>query len=182
MNEKMSAVDFSNEGKKLYQQGDYEEAADSFLSAYEAYHEAGDDMNAAEEKNNRSVCLLKAGMADEALLAVAGTPEVFESNGDRKRQAMALGNMGAALNKLGRRDEAIEVYNQSAEIFREIGEHDLRAPVLQALSDLQFAKGKPLESFMSLSAGLNEDQKPSLYKRFMKFCVELPLRFYFKSK
>jgi tetratricopeptide (TPR) repeat protein len=121
-------------------------------------------------------------MAEDALLAVEGTPAVFEANGDPKRQAMALGNMGAALNKLGRKDEALEAYQRAADIFKEIDEHELRAPVLQAISDLQFAKGKPIESFVSLSAGLNEDQKPNLYKRFMKFCVELPLRFYFKSK
>jgi tetratricopeptide (TPR) repeat protein len=182
MNRSEKAIDLSNEGKNLFKQGKYEEAADRFLEAYDAYDAEGDEINAAEERNNRSVCLLKAGIAEEALLAVEGTPEVFEAGGDQKRQAMALGNLGAALNKLGRKDEALDAYNRAADIFKEIGEHELRAPVLQAISDLQFSKGKPLESFMSLSAGLHEDQKPNLYKRFMKFCVELPLRFYFKSK
>jgi tetratricopeptide (TPR) repeat protein len=182
MNDNINPEEYSDEGKKLYQQGNHKEAADRFLTASEAYLASGDELNAAEENNNRSVCLLKAGLAEEALLAVEETPAIFEAHGDRRRQAMALGNLGAALNKLGRKDEALQVYQKAADIFKEIDEHDLRAPVLQAISDLQLFKGNPIESFVSLSAGLSEDQKPSLYKRFMKFCVELPLRFYFKSK
>jgi tetratricopeptide (TPR) repeat protein len=182
MNENQNPEDYSIEGKDLYQRGDYSQAAGSFQKAVESYQALGDELNAAEEKNNLSVCLLKTGEVKQALEAVEGTPAVFESAGDRRRQAMALGNLGAALNKMGRKDEALEAYQTAAGIFKEIEEHDLRAPLMQAISDLQFTSGKPIESFISLSAGLHEDQKPSLYKRFMKFCVELPLRFYFKSK
>jgi tetratricopeptide (TPR) repeat protein len=182
MNENLKPEDYSIEGKKLYQQGDYTEAAENFLRAAEGFLAAEDHLNAAEEKNNQSVCLLKAGEPEQALMAVEDTPAVFEAQGDSRRQAMALGNLGAALNKLGRKEEALAAYQKAADVFKEIGEHDLRAPVMQAISDLQFAKGKPIESFVSLSAGLNEDQKPNLYKRFMKFCVEIPLRMYFKSK
>lgn len=171
----------SAEGKSAYQQGDYRKAAELFQIAADGFSVAGDPLTAAEMANNRSVALLQGGEAAIALQAVEGTIQIFANAGDKRRQAMALGNQAAALNKLNRVDEAISDYQQAADIFKEIGEHDLRAPVLQALSVLQLRSGSQLQSLASMTAGLNEYEQPKPRQRFLKRLLNIPLKIFLKS-
>ncbi len=171
----------SVEGKSVYQKGDFLKAAEIFLAAAEGYQIAGDTVSSAEMANNRSVALLQGGQAEAALQAVQGTIEVFASTGDKRRQAMAFGNRAAALNKLNRVDEAISDYSQAADLFKQVGEHDLRAPVLQALSVLQLRSGRQLESLASMNAGLNEYEQPKPRQRLLKKLLDLPSKIFFKS-
>jgi tetratricopeptide (TPR) repeat protein len=171
----------ANEGKSAYQKGEFLEAAEIFLEASEGYQTAGNPLSSAEMANNRSVALLQGGQPESALLAVQGTIEIFASMGDKRRQAMAFGNRAAALNKLNRVDEAISDYSQAADLFKQVGEHDLRAPVLQALSVLQLRSGRRLESLASMNAGLNEYDQPKPRQRLLKKLLDIPSKIFFKS-
>jgi tetratricopeptide (TPR) repeat protein len=171
----------SAEAKSAYQQEDYQKAAELFQTAADGFFLAGDTLSAAEMANNRSVALLQGGEAASALQAVEGTIQTFADAGDKRRQAMALGNRAAALNKLNRVEEAISDYQQAADIFKEIGEHDLRAPVLQALSVLQLRSGSQLESLASMTAGLNEYEQPKPIQRLLKRLLDIPSKIFFKS-
>lgn len=174
-------VAICEEGKRVYQEGEYQKAAEIFLIAAEGYRQAGNASDAAEMDNNRSVALLQAGQAEAALQAVVGTVEIFAAAGDHRRQAMALGNRAAALSKLNRLPEAIADYQQAADLFKQIGEHELRAPVLQALSMLQLRSGRQVESLVTMNAGLNEFEKPKPRQRFLKKLLDLPLKIFFRS-
>ena len=171
----------SIEGKNAYQKGDYLQAGEIFLQAAEAYQIAGDAISSAEMANNRSVALLQAGQADASLEALQGTIEIFETSGDKRRQAMAYGNRAAALNKLNRVEEAISDYSMASDLFKQVGEHDLRAPVLQALSVLQLRTGHQLESLSSMTAGLNEYEQPKPRQRLLKRLLDIPSKIFFKS-
>lgn len=180
MNAPLHPVQISEQGKNAFSQAKYLEAVELFRAAEEEFSSIGDRLSAAENANNRSVALLKADDAPGALEAVEGTPQIFAMEGDTRRQAMALGNMGNILTRLGRVTEAVSAYEQSAELFKQLGEHEMRAPIMEALSDLQIKTGKPVEAFISLNSGLGEYKKPSIFQRFMKKVVELPLRLFFR--
>ncbi len=181
MSQPINPDQLSLEGKSAYQRGDFLKSAEAFQAAVDGYQLVGDTLNAAEMANNRSVALLQGGKTEAALQAVEGTVEIFANSGDKRRQAMALGNRAAALNKLNRVDEAISDYEQAADLFKQVGEHDLRAPVLQALSVLQLRKGRQLESLASMNAGLNEFEQPKPRQRLLKRLLDLPMKIFFKS-
>ena len=125
-------------GKSAFQRGDYLAAAKEFEAARQVYAEAGDAVMAAEMANNCSVAYLQADEPEKALQAAEGTADVFADAGDQVKQGMAVGNCAAALEELGQTDEAIEAYLLSAELLEDSGEDQLRANVMQALSQLQF--------------------------------------------
>jgi len=169
-------------GKDAYQKNKYSEAAEYFSAAAEGYRALQDVIKAAEMANNTSVAFLQGGDCQAALDAAQGTDAVFESAGDKRRQAMALGNIAAALESLDRTEEAIQHYEKADQLFREIGEQELRAPVLQALSTLQFKSGRSFEGLANLNAGFEEGSKTSLRRRILKAFTELPIKYLTKPK
>lgn len=177
MNETYIPADLDRLGKNAFQKGKYTEAAEYFEAARQGYQIAQDLLSAAEMANNSSVAYLKAGEYQAALDVVEGTEAVFESAGDVRRQAMAIGNYAAALESLGRVDEAIRMYEKADGLFKEIGEHDLRAPILQSLSTLQFKSGRSFEGLANLNAGFEEGGKTNLRRRLLKAVTGLPIRF-----
>jgi tetratricopeptide (TPR) repeat protein len=182
MNETYTPADLARLGKESYQKGKYQEASSFFKAAAEGFHSAQDPLSAAEMANNASVAYLKAGDYPAALESVQGTEEVFKAAGDTRRRAMAIGNCAAALESLNRIDEAIQMYEQADSLFKEIGEHDLRAPILQSLSTLQFKSGRSLEGLANLNAGFEEGGKSNLRRRILKAFTDLPIRFLTKTK
>jgi len=165
------------EGQAEYKQGKYLSAAMLFKAAADGFLARGDELQAAEMANNCSVAYLKAGEAKSALEAAAGTDQIFFSRGDYKRQAMALGNQAAALEQLKRLDEAISAYTRSAELFNNLGEYELRAYVLQSLSALKLRKGRYLEAYATMRAGVMGVNKPSLQQKLLKVLVDIPFKF-----
>lgn len=182
MNTTYTPTDLDRLGKDSYQKGKYQEAANFFIAASEGFQAEQNRLSAAEMANNASVAYLKAGDYPAALEAVQGTDEVFEAAGDTRRRAMAIGNHAAALESLNRIDEAIQMYEQADNLFKETGEHDLRAPILQALSTLQFKSGRSFEGLANLNAGFEEGGKSNLRRRFLKAITDLPIKFLTKTK
>jgi tetratricopeptide (TPR) repeat protein len=182
MNETYTPADLDRLGKSAYQKGKFSEAAGYFEAASGGYLAAGDPLFAAEMSNNASVALLKAGDYQAALDAVEGTDTVFESAGDVRKQAMAIGNYAAALESLHRIDEAVLMYEKADGLFKEIGEHELRAPILQSLSTLQFKSGRSFEGLANLNAGFEEGGKTSWRRRLLKTITDLPVKYLTKTK
>src|SRR3990172_8550309 len=102
----MRPEELKAQGLAHFQADRLPQAADSFRQAAQAYQERGDQLAAAEMRNNAGVAHLGHEQWTEALAAVEGTPEVFRAGGDRLRQAQALANQAAALEGLGRAPEA----------------------------------------------------------------------------
>jgi tetratricopeptide (TPR) repeat protein len=182
MNETYHPEELDNLGKSAFQKGKYSQAAEYFSAAAEGYRALKEDVKTAEMDNNRSVALLKGGDFLAALEAAQGTDAVFEAAGDIRRQAMALGNFAAALEGLNLIEEAIQNYEKADELFKVIGEHELRAPVLQSLSNLQFKSGRGFEGLANLNAGFEEGGKTNLRRRFLKFFTDLPIKYLTKTK
>jgi len=138
------------EGKRAFEEGNYEDAARLFSEAAEALAAAGKPLDAAEAKNNLSVALLMAERPEDALNAAKGTDVIFEEAGDFRRQAMALGNQAAALEALHRLDEALAAYERSAERFADAGESDLRATVMKSIAAIRLRRGEISDSSMAM--------------------------------
>ncbi len=159
----------SQTGKLAFEAGKYESAASTFESAVKSYAALGDQINAAEMKNNMSVALLQAGKAQEALDAALGTDEVFANIQDLKRQGIAVGNQAAALEALKRNEEALVAYERSAQLFADAGEGDMRALVLRSAAGIKLKKGKVAESAFKMIGSLEAKDKPSIFERILKF-------------
>ena len=135
-------------------------------------------MGAAEQKNNRSVALFKAGDAQGALQAVQGTDGVFQQGGDVRRQAMALGNLAAALEAGGKLKEALDYYQQSADLFKQVNEMELRTIALKNLSALQLRMGRQFEAMASMDAALYPQKKMTWVEKILKKLLKVPLRMF----
>ncbi len=127
--------------------------------------------------NNCSVAFLKGGEAPSALQVVMGTDSVFEKSGDKLRQAMAFGNLGAAWEGMKELDKAVGAYEQSARLLDELGEAELRAYVLQSISQIQLRKGKYLEAYATMGEGVMGIDKPNLKQKLLKTLMQLPFKF-----
>ena len=159
----------AEQGKQEYAKGNHTAAADLFGQAAQVYATAGDDLNAAEMKNNQSVALLQAGKAKEALEVLEGTEGVFQKNGDLKRQGMAVGNRAAALEGLKKVDEALAEYERAASLFEQAGEGDMHSIVRKAAANLNLKRGRINAAQMDVYDSLRLVEKPNLSQRIMKF-------------
>ena len=141
MAEILDPKSLADQASRVYQEGDFESAARLYGEAASAFKTAGNELDAAEMKNNQSVAFLQAGNAQASYEAAAGTPDVFAAAGDVRRQAIAFANEATALQTLGRRDQAIAQYRLSAEAFHRAGEDQLRFTVMQAIAGMQLKRG-----------------------------------------
>ena len=171
-----SLAELRKSGAEAYQTGKYSEAAEHFEAAAHGYAAQDDVLNAAEMRNNQSVALLQAGDPQKALESAADTETIFEAAGDVRRQAMAVGNIAAAQDALGRLEEAEEAYRHSAALFAEIGEDELRANVMQSLSQLQLRTGRQLEALATMQSGVEDIKRPSLRQRLLRRLLKTPFK------
>ena len=176
MHELANSQAISTQAKQAYEKGDFLEAARLFKQAAEILSAGGDEMGAAEEKNNYSVALLKAGDAQGSLQAVQGTDQVFQQGGDIRRQAIALGNLAAALEATGKSKEALDDYQQSADLLKQVNDMELRAFALKNLSALQLKMGRQFEAMASMDAALYPKKKMTLVEKILKKLLKVPLR------
>jgi tetratricopeptide (TPR) repeat protein len=163
----------AEEGKRLFERRQYEQAADLFRQAAEGFTLGRAGLLAAEMKNNLSVALLQAGKPQQALDAALGTDELFAGAQDVKRQAMAIGNQAAALEALHQWEDAISAYERSAELFAQAGEGDLQAMVMKSGAALKLKTGRISESAFKMMGALEAKQKPSLFERILRFFLRI---------
>ncbi len=168
-------ITLADEGKKEYEKGNFQAAADLFSQAAQAYASSADELNAAEMKNNESVALLQAGKAREALQAAEGTEEVFLKAGDLKRQGIAISNRAAALEGLKKWKEALAEYDRAASLFEQIGEGDMHSMVRKAAANINLKHRRITDSQMDVIDSLRLVEKPTLTQRFMKFLMRIGL-------
>jgi tetratricopeptide (TPR) repeat protein len=175
--ETLNPRQLAKEAQTEYQNNRYLSAARLYKAAAEGFLATGDELGAAEQKNNCSVAYLKSGNAQAAWEAVSGTEDIFSQHGDVKGQAMALGNQAAALEKLKRYDEAMQVYERSSELLRNAGESELRAYVLQSISTLQLRKRRYLEAYATMRVAIIGLKKPNFRQRILKTLIQIPYNF-----
>jgi len=158
----------SSQAMHLYQDEEFDQAASLFEQAAQAYQQAGNALKYAEEKNNQSVALLRAGNPGGAYLASRGTEEVFARANDPIRQAKALGNQAAALEAQKKLSEAISLYSQAADILKSNNEPDLASLLLKSVSSIRMRQGKMLESLMMMRQALSLKSHLTLREKLIK--------------
>lgn len=176
MTESQAPQSLSQQAAEAYQLGDFEQAASHFGAAAEAFLNAGNLLDAAEMKNNASVCLLRAGKKQEAYDIVTDTYQVFAEHADTRRKALALGNEASALEALGRREAAMELFKQSAQAFQEIGDDESFATVSTNLAKMQMTSGKFVDGVLTMWVGLSGLKNPSMSQRILKFLYSILAR------
>jgi tetratricopeptide (TPR) repeat protein len=169
-------VEIAEKAKKLYEAGQYSQAATAFEQAAHLYTASGDDLNAAEMFNNSSVAWLRAGNAQAAYDRAAQTDQVFHKANNQRLEGISLGNQAAALDALGKITDAIERYEQCAEILRQAGEIELLGYVLKSLSSLQVRQHKYFASMASMHEALSYQKTLTLKERILKTLLKLPTR------
>jgi tetratricopeptide (TPR) repeat protein len=164
------------QGKKAFENEQYENAARLFVQAVQIQKNAGDEAGAAESANNASVAFLKAGLPSEAMQSALGTDETFAHTGDVRRQGIAIGNIASAHEALGNLDVALECYRQSADLLKEAGDGEYLSFALQNLSTLQLRTGHQLEALATMQGSLENRKKLSLRDRILKKFLNAPFK------
>ncbi len=175
MTDQTNSLTLADDGKTEYGKGNYKAAAGLFSQAAQAYVSAGDELNAAEMKNNESVALLQAGDARAAPQAVEGTEEVFLKAGDLKRQGIAISNRAAALEGLKKWKDALAEYDRAAVIFEQAGEGDMHSLVRKSAANINLKRLRVTDSQMDVYDSLRLVEKPTLTQRLMKFLMRIGL-------
>lgn len=176
MAENTEPLALAETGKQEYGKGNFKAAAGLFSQAALAYTAMGDDLNAAEMKNNESVALLQAGNAQAAFQATDGTEAVFLKAGDLRRQGIAISNRAAALEGMKRWKEALADYDRAASIFEQAGEGDMHSLVRKAAANINLRRLRVSDSQLDVMDSLRLVEKPTLTQRFMKFLMRIGLR------
>lgn len=156
------------QGKRDFGAGRYEAAAEAFRMAASGFSELGDSLNAAEQRNNLAVALLKLRRPQEALEQVAGTEGIFAAAGDARREGMAANNRAVALQDLGRANDALAAYERAAQLLGDAGEAEYRGIALKAAAAIDLRQGRVRESGMKMLGVLGSGVKPKFLERALK--------------
>ncbi len=148
------AQELQEQGVKLFQQQDYEDAARIFRQAQDAYEaDSAPDM-VAEMQVNIGLVHRALGENQQALDMIQEALHAFQELQDTRRTAMALGNMGGVYVALGDKEQAYNCFRQAADIFEELGEKKLYGETLVAMGDLQVRDGKVMAGAATYEVGL----------------------------
>ena len=178
MGEAITPEQLSKEAERAYKSKDYLSAAQSYSAAADGYKISGEVVPAAEMRNNASVAYLQGNQPQDALEAALGTDQVFEDAAEIRKQAMALGNQAAAYEALNQLESAARAYQDSSDLLKQIGDHELRPAVMQSLSAVQLRQGQQMDALVTMQAGLEEIEKPSLKQKLVKKLLQSPFSYF----
>ncbi len=163
-----SAQDLQQKGVKLFQQKEYEAAAQTFQQALAAYEADGQPDMAAEMRVNLGLVHRALGAHQQALEAMQEAIAHFQETNDQRRMAMALGNMGGVYVALGDKEQAYTSYRTAADMFQALGEKKLYGETLMAMGDLQVRDGKLGAGAATYEVGLSELDELTARQKIMK--------------
>ena len=162
------------EANKLYSVRKFQQASNTYSQAADHYLTLGQELRAAEMRNNQCVALLQAKQPRDALSAVNGTALIFEAAGDKLKQAMAFANEATALKDLGQKPEAIEMFIQAAELFKQLNESEMHLEVMQSISALKLKSRNLMGALYSMQEGLKQVEKPTVKQKLFLKLLKIP--------
>lgn len=137
-----SGDELRDEGIELFNERDYEAAAQKFRQALDAYAVHNRDDMVAEMKVNQGLVYRALGEHQQAIDLMESALNTFEEIEDQNRVAQVLGNLGGVYKAMGDQYHAELSYRQAANSFRDIDKMDLYVDTLMALGRLQWRSGK----------------------------------------
>lgn len=162
------------EANELYSAGKYQQASNTYSQAADKYLSDGNEVRAAEMRNNQCVALLQAKLPGDALTAVKGTALIFKTAGDKLKQAMAYANEATALKDLGKKPEAIEMFTLAAGLFRQLNESEMYQEVMQSISSLKLKSRNIIGALFSMQEGLKQVEKPTIKQKLLLKLLNIP--------
>jgi CHAT domain-containing protein len=134
------------QGKKLYQARQFEEAATVWQQVADALAARGDKLNQAMALSNLSLTYQQLGKWDEAQRAIATSLNLLPTQSRTREQqrilASTLDIQGQLQLSVGQPEDALETWQQAADIYANIGNRDgaLGSQInqAQAMQDLGF--------------------------------------------
>lgn len=166
----------AEQGLRAFRGKNYPEAIACFTQAMQLFDAEGDLVQKGEMANNLSVAYLQSGDSTRALQVLAHISDIYVQANDQRRAALTMGNQAAALEASGDSAAALEKYQQCSDILKALGDHETRAPVLQAISQLQMRTGHQLEALATMDAALYNKKKLSLTERVLKKLLRIPFQ------
>lgn len=170
------AKQLRDEGIRLFEEGSFPQAIETFGRAQEAFAAAGDEAMAAEMLNNVGVVYREQGEHDKALEPLEAALAAFGKLGDRSREAQSLGNLGGLYSALNDKDKAIESYRKAIKIFGDLDDHNREGETLMALGLMQFKNGQRSDGMAAYEAGLLLVDKPTARQKNLKRLLKVRQR------
>src|SRR5215217_2844060 len=112
-----TAAELQDKGVKLFQQRDYDAAADLFKQAKAAYEAENKKDMGAEMQVNMGLIDRALGNYDNAVLLMNEARQVFAGLEDRSREAQVVGNLGGVYLAQGNTEQAVTLYREAADSF-----------------------------------------------------------------
>ena len=168
MGEEMVGRELKAEGKRLYEEGLYDEAIAKYEQARKAFVAEENEVEAAEMINNLGVLYRLQHKWDEALSALEEARSIFVRLGDRSREAQTLGNMSVAYTGLRQREKAQECLRQAADIFADLNDKERQSEVLLELGTQMWKTGDRQAGLATYESGLQMTPKPSIKQKTLR--------------
>ncbi len=171
-----AAQGIKEEGLRLFHEGWHKKAAVKFEQAREMFAADGNEVEAAEMKNNLGVIYRLQGRWDEAIAALDEAVATLARLGDRSREAQALGNLGAVYARKGERQKAKEYLRRASRIFADLGDAQRHGETLLALAVQEWRTGDRSGSLATYEAGLQTLQRPTVTQKALHGLLGLRTR------
>ena len=116
------------QGKQLYHSGQFEEAAQVWQQAADAFAAQGNSLNRAMALSNLSLTYQQLGDWEKAKEAIANSLDILQTLEKTQEQqrilAQTLDIQGQLQQKIGRSQVALETWKQAADIYADIGDQN----------------------------------------------------------
>jgi tetratricopeptide (TPR) repeat protein len=160
--------DIADQARLDYQAKNYPAAIQGYSDAAAGFLNIGNQMMAAEMKNNLAVVLLRNHQAKKAFEAVQYTDQVFAENGDFHRQGKALANKASILLALKDRKSAMQAFMSASDALEKAGALEDRFEVMKSLAFLYLGRFRFMDAILTLQTGLAGIKQPTPAQRLMK--------------
>ncbi|MGK7900365.1 MAG: CHAT domain-containing protein [Hormoscilla sp.] len=124
----ISGVTQSQQGRELYERGEYQRAASSWERAAAEFAARGDALNQAMALSNLSLTYQELGKWEEATRAIAQSQEILQGQEvtavQQRMVAQTLDIQGQQQIARGQTASALETWEKAAEIYNEIGDRE----------------------------------------------------------
>ena len=143
----VDASDLMQEGKKLYEAGNFSAAVTTWKKAVKAYQREQDKENLALALNNLSLTYQESGKWKDAEVAISQALDILRSIPENLAHAQALDTKGHLEYIQGKTQKALDIWKQAAQIYEKLNDNEgilinkiNQAQALQSLGSLLQAK------------------------------------------
>lgn len=172
-----TAAQFKEEGLRLFQKGQTEQALAVFEKAAAAYAAENNANGRAEMLNNIGVIHRTHKNNQAAIAAFNEALGIFSTQNEPNKQAQTLANLADLYAFTGQPDEAARSYSDAAALFAQTGDKQRQSQVLRTYSLMQLKRGQWLESMMRMEESLSVRPKLGpfrwLFRTVLRFALSL---------